>query len=750
MGGKSSKTQVVGYKYYMGLHMGLCRGPVDQLVEIKVGGVTVWNLMADDGLTANTSFQINSPFAFGGDQKEGGIVGQADLHMGAEDQTVFGQAPALMNDEFMSGWRGVTSLFYYGQICSNNPYPKPWTMRVRRWSAGWEDDDVFYPEKIKIHMMSDDNVTIFGFNPAHIIYQCLTDTGWGRGITKSKIDDVSFMAAADTLWDEEFGLCLKWNRQQDISDFIQTVINHIAAVLYIDKSTGKLSLLLIRQGSGPTPLNLSTGAGLLDITEDSSSSADTVYNEVIVQYHSPTSNTDGSVRVQNIASFQTLGCIISTTTQYLGIPNASLALRVAQRDVMMQSTDLRRFTLICDRKAWSLLPGMRVTVSCPERGIGSISLRVVEATDSTLTDGKITIKAVQDIFDLPATSYVAVQPSTYTPPDRSAHAVELQQIEELTWLDLSENLTDADLSTVQPDAATVKTYGKEPSDLALDYLLATEAEGETEFVERGVGAWSSVCEVDAVGYYDTEITFSEDSLVDETLIGDLALLGDEYVRVDDIDMTAKTMTIARGCVDTIPQLHPDGTVMWFDNLQPANDGRQYTSGETVSAKLITRTNTAVLDPDLATVMSIDLVARQDKPYPPGNMKTNGDPALTTNFVDGGDDIVFTWAHRDRINQSIQVVDTNETSIGPEDGVTYTIRVYDGADTLLRTVTGLTTDTWTYDTTMYIADGSPDSDRFEIESVRDSVVSLMIWNLDIARTPLGFDDAFDHFFDGVGP
>ena len=57
-------------------------------------------------------------------------------------------------------------------------------------------------------------------NPAHIIYECLTDRTWGRGYSSAEIDDASFRAAADTLYAENFGLSILWDQQQDIEAFI--------------------------------------------------------------------------------------------------------------------------------------------------------------------------------------------------------------------------------------------------------------------------------------------------------------------------------------------------------------------------------------------------------------------------------------------------------------------------------------------------------------------------------------------------
>lgn len=40
-GGKGSKSVTVGYRYYAGMHLALCHGPVDSLNKIVVGGADV-------------------------------------------------------------------------------------------------------------------------------------------------------------------------------------------------------------------------------------------------------------------------------------------------------------------------------------------------------------------------------------------------------------------------------------------------------------------------------------------------------------------------------------------------------------------------------------------------------------------------------------------------------------------------------------------------------------------------------------
>lgn len=63
--GKSKKT-TIGPRYFMGLHMGLCRGPVDAIRQIRVGGKIAWT----GSVTSNTTIRINQPNLFGGEMSK--------------------------------------------------------------------------------------------------------------------------------------------------------------------------------------------------------------------------------------------------------------------------------------------------------------------------------------------------------------------------------------------------------------------------------------------------------------------------------------------------------------------------------------------------------------------------------------------------------------------------------------------------------------------------------------------------------
>lgn len=145
MGGKS-KAQTTGYKYYMGLLMGWCHGPVDAILEIRGGDRTAWTGSQE----ASGAISIDAPKLFGGDEREGGIVGTLDVCMGESTQGVNSYLTAKIGAG-RPAYRGLlTTVFRGGQITSNNPYIKPWAMRVRRILQGWKGGSAWYSAKAQI------------------------------------------------------------------------------------------------------------------------------------------------------------------------------------------------------------------------------------------------------------------------------------------------------------------------------------------------------------------------------------------------------------------------------------------------------------------------------------------------------------------------------------------------------------------------------------------------------------------------
>lgn len=144
MGG-SSKKQTVGYKYFMGLFVALCHSPVDRVHKQTAGERDAWVGPVDDDAT----IEIDKPDLFGGDKREGGLKGRAEIMMGKATQTLSSWARSLLPEPHV-GYRGVLTVLYDGLVAANSPYMKAWAWRVERVLKGWQDDDCWYPAKAPI------------------------------------------------------------------------------------------------------------------------------------------------------------------------------------------------------------------------------------------------------------------------------------------------------------------------------------------------------------------------------------------------------------------------------------------------------------------------------------------------------------------------------------------------------------------------------------------------------------------------
>ena len=95
-----------------------------------------------------------------------------------------------------------------------------------------------------------------------------------------------------------------------------------------------------------------------------------------------------------------------------------------------------------------------------------------------------------------------------------------------------------------------------------------------------------------------------------------------------------------------------------------------------------------------------------------------------------------------MQQTAYLVSQTEGHIGPEAGVTYTVRCYNENNALQKTVTGLTSASWVY----ALADESAESGfgringklKVEIEAVRDGLVSWQKQTRSVERAGYGLN------------
>lgn len=732
--GKGGGT--IGYHYLFDILFGFGRGPINELKTIKVADKVAW----DGPECAGGVCAINKPDLFGGKEKEGGIQGPFRVFYGGEDQVLPGAGSAYCGSKgpmdgnrtlpdvkqaiggLVSEFRGTTMLWYSGLISSMNPYPKEWSFRVRRYSAGWWKNECFYPSKSVIFLAGG---AIHAMNPAHIIYQCLTDPLWGRGLPKAFLNENSFIYAANTFCAEGLGLCFAWQRGEEVDQFVLRVLEHCGAVLYADPETGKMTIQLVRADYAIDDLPLFTpSSGLIDITEDDAESQDETPNEIIGTGRDPISNEDFQVRVHNLAARQSQGSPNPVPKDYTGIPTRDLMARILQRDLKVFSSGLKKLNVTLDRSGWKIRPGMVFRISDPRRGIVSMVLRAGEIMDQSFKDGRITLKTMEDVFGLPATSYVTPTESTWNPPAALAEPATEARLVEGNYRDIYKQQGAAVAQAMTPTDAFIGTLALSPNPVMYQYDLATRAAGEPAFDEGTTGAFTGAATLmDAITPLQTSFEITGETDFADSNEGQAILIGDEQMQLITYDPDTHLVTVKRGVADTVPAAHAAAETLWTIDDDLVSDERRYVSGEEVEAKVLTRTSSDLLDEDVAPTMTVTLGGRQGRPYPPGDVKLDG--ASIYALAGEHPEPALTWAHRDRILQADQLVGHAEASVGPEAGVTYTVRVYDGT-TLLRTVPGIAGTSWTYDAAMIAADGDPVNVWIELESVRDGMASFQLY------------------------
>ncbi|MCX5466486.1 hypothetical protein [Acinetobacter nematophilus] len=666
-----SKEVDAGYKYFMGIHFGLSNA-IDDIVEIKVADKSIWKGTLS---TANLNvLNIDQPQIFGGDESEGGIVGTLWVMRGASDQQPLPQLQKMLGND-VPAYRGVATAFFDGQICSNSPYPKAWSLRVRRTNAGW-DGSIWYPEKLVIWLK--DN-SIKAMNAAHIIYEAQTNRTWGRGFSESQLDLVSFKSVADQLYSEGFGICLAWRRQESLQEFIQQIIDQIGAAFYVDRTTGLWKLILIRDNYDASTLpSYDYSTGLLRVENDDNSANDLVTNQTIVTYRDPISNEDKPARAENLAAIQKNGVILENKT-YVGIPTVEIAGRIAARDMKIAHSALKRFKVVLDRRAYALQPAAVFKLSLPERGIESMVFRAIRVEHNDLTNGEITVTALQDVFGLPATNYLKEQPSLWQPPSYAAKPVIDQIAYEVTYTDLLNSFSALDLATY-PDNCYVGVIALQPSNLQLDYQIWAKKTTEAETYYQNLGNCdfnyvSSTIEVIQQSA-TTSICVLADPIDQDVEIGTRALLGNEIVRIQSINITNNSIVVGRGYIDTVPMLHPVGTKFAVYNSGRNVADQAFKALQAIDLKLLTRTSQQQLTLAQATKTTFITQNRKQRPYAPANVKLNDQyfPEQIQNNLN------LKWSHRNRLNQTEQM-NWTEFSQSPENGTVYNLKISDRSNTV---------------------------------------------------------------------
>lgn len=524
-------------------------------------------------------------------------------------------------------------------------------------------------------------------NPAHIIRECLTNQDWGMGYPAEDMDDSSFTTAADTLYLEGLGMSLLWDKQTLIDEFIQQVVRHIDAALYVSRDTGKFVLKLIRADYDVETLIELNESNIAKVSSPSWPAFGELLNSITVNYWDSATGNDASRTVQDPALVQMQGQVLGTTVQYPGFTNERNAVIAGQRDLRSLSSRILSCTIYADETAKDLNIGDCFKFSWAAWRVESMVMRVIGIAFGDGKNNQVRITCTEDIFTTPDVIVVGDGGDGWIDPTQPATTVPQQIAFELPYHELvqfyGQTTVDSNLAT-NPEvgyvgAAAVRAESAINARVWTDPGSGYEEAGSLDFC-----AYAEL--TDAIDPITTVVSFSNAVDLDDAEIGIFVQFGDgaetELCVVNDIDLDLSTVTLGRGCLDTTPKAHIAGTKMFFWDPLYGVDPVEYVDGETIGVKITPTTGLGSLDVTDAVAMSVTLDQRAIRPYAPGDLRVQ-----TESYLDGPYDgeLAISWTHRDRTQQTGGTIyDHTFGDIGPEAGVEYRLTGYDPTMTLIHT------------------------------------------------------------------
>lgn len=510
-------------------------------------------------------------------------------------------------------------------------------------------------------------------NPAHMMRDLLLNPVCGGSGDPSAIGD-SFLAAAYTLYNEGFGLSLANASPSSRDDFKQEIERHIDAETYFDEITGKWEIKLIRADYTVGNLPVFDQSNIEEWADmPSRPRQHELPNQITVVYTSREDGSQLSYTVTNTAAVAQVGVIIPEKREYPGITVESLARDVAGRDLATRTVPLTTGAI---RVSWVPVGtniGSPVIINDPRVGIVNMVCRVTEMDEGDALDNSVVLRFVEDTYGRQVSDLTSAL-ATVAAPDKSAQPPTAQLVwEQPYWalvMQSDQDAVDARLAS-DPDMGYMFAATDRPSQYHVNAEIA-RLDG-TSWVGTGAAAFAPYATLSAslsaaADATSFDIPFDDD--LTQLAAGDLLVIDDEVMRVDDMALSGSvvTVTVGRGVLDTVPAFHAAGAAVLFWWQFGGSDGVQYTAGESVTYRLLPRTSDQMLSLDRVGDAVVTFDSRAQRPYPVGNLQVGGS-YLPAGILTGAQ--TLTWAHRDRTLQTtVTPLDFTAASIGPEAGDTY--------------------------------------------------------------------------------
>jgi hypothetical protein len=262
----------------------------------------------------------------------------------------------------------------------------------------------------------------------------------------------------------------------------------------------------------------------------------------------------------------------------------------------------------------------------------------------------------------------------------------------------------------------------------------------SEYNKTGLGAFASIAKLDeSMDRETTMIPYTVSNIARPLALGMVVMIEEEIMSL--VAFSENTLVVKRGCADTIPAPHGAGLICWiFDVSSVGGDRKEWNAGETIGLKVSPYTVAGSVPMELVNPISLTMNFRMSRPYAPAKVMVNGTRWYGALSIDDAvPGLYMSWVHRDRILQADRLIGHDDDSVGPEPGVTYTMRVYHSVTkALVREEVGIVGNAFTYRRAQATHDqGNPSevvNPTFTLTAARDGLEAWQHYEGTFALTP----------------
>ena len=526
---------------------------------------------------------------------------------------------------------------------------------------------VFYPRSGLTETIESPDI-----NPIHKIREILTDdTAMNK--PETSVNDVNFKKAADRIYDE--GLGISWSiTEKSCLEAIEELCGHIEAGVRVNRQTGLYEMVLFRDDWFEESEIHAIAVNKIKSMSLEVANADEAINQLNVSYYNRDAIKDSSFSISENASIRNLqGRVNAEDADFPYFMNQRNAAVVAQWKLKQMSSPVWKgsfTTAEYNARKWNRYDLLRL--EWPRKWTGTILVRIMKINLGTGTDVSIDFVEVVPYSSDLSSSIVIDTPVDTTPKPPQPALFKAFELSYLEAVQLNGQKAVDEALAYNPDAGYAAVIAKRPQSNSLNALMYTDTGNDYE--RTGTIQYCETAALDQnISQLETSFIVKNAGAINMVNLGTQITINNEIMVYESYDAETKLLTVKRGALDTIPQNHLAGSVLYFADDFITVDPTEYVTGEIINVKTLTTTPSGILSLNDVDAQQVEIQARAIRPYPPANVKINDVAWPETLLV--STDLTVTWVHRNRLQQTGgALLSFYDGGIAVESGVTYSLEL----------------------------------------------------------------------------